>query len=79
MIIRVLLLISIVCIQDVLSLTNVAVRDPVSAGQGVPERRLSAAKRTDKLGRRKVKDCLRYDHELHYLDGEYTHPLCQCG
>lgn len=67
---HVLLLVSTLFMQGASSLTNVAVRDPVSAGQGVPERRLSAAKRSDKLSRRNVKDCLRYDHELHYLDGD---------
>lgn len=67
---HVLLFVSTLFMQGVLILANVAVRDPVSAGQGVPERRLSAAKRSDKLGRRNVKDCLRYDHELHYVDGE---------
>lgn len=65
-----LLLVSTLSVQGVLSVTNVAVRDSVSAWQGVPERRLSAAKRNDKLGRRNVKECLRHDHELHYLDGK---------
>lgn len=70
MLIHAFLLISFVWMQEVLSLASAAVGDPVSAGPGVAERRLSAAKRSDKLGRRNVKGCLRHDHELHYLDGE---------
>jgi hypothetical protein len=65
-----LLLVSTLSVQGVLGVANVAVRDSVSAWQGVSERRLSAAKRSDKLGRRTLKDCLRHDHELHYLDGK---------
>ncbi len=74
---HVLLLASSVFVQGVVSLTNVAVHDPVSAVQVVPGRRLTAAKRTDQLGRRDVSNYLRYQHELHYLDGEYVLPLCQ--
>lgn len=66
-----LLLLSALLIRDVLSLTSVAVRDPAFDRLINPGRRLSAAKRNDKVGRRDVKGCLRYDHQLHYLDGKY--------
>lgn len=59
--------------NTVLSLGNVVVRDLETDDALLPERRLRAAKRSQELGARDVKGCLQYDHNLHYLDGEYDH------
>ena len=42
-----------------------------TGAEGVPERRLTAAKRSHELGTRDLKGCLSHDHRLHYVDGEY--------
>ena len=58
--------------SGVLSLDNVVVRDLGYDDKiTLPERRLRAAKRSIQLSARGVEGCLRYDHDLHYLDGEY--------
>ena len=56
--------------NNVLSLGRVIVRDSSIDASTLPERRLRAAKRNHDLGARDVKGCLRYDHNLHYLDGK---------
>ena len=59
--------------NKVLSLSNVIVRDLDLEDTVLPGRQLRAAKRSHELGIREVKGCLQYDHNLHYLDGEFPH------
>lgn len=61
--------------NEVLSLGNVIVRGLEPDDTLLPERRLRAAKRGNELGARDVKGCLKYDHNLHYLDGKYKSSL----
>lgn len=69
------LLYFLVFANGVLSMANVIVRDVEADDTLLPERRLRAAKRSHELGARDVKGCLKYDYNLHYLDGEYGHSL----
>ncbi|KAL9130521.1 MAG: hypothetical protein Q9175_007004, partial [Cornicularia normoerica] len=66
------LLYFLVFFNGVLSLANVIVRGLEPDDTLLPERRLRAAKRSHELGVRDVKGCLKYDHNLHYLDAD-TH------
>ena len=66
---HVLLVYFFIFANEALSLGNVIVRDLENGEAMVPERRLRAAKRSHEIGARDVKGCLRYDHDLHYLDG----------
>ena len=70
---RIALLYFFISVNAVLSLANVVIRnsDPDEAFQ--LGRRLRAARRSDGLGARDVKSCLKYDHNLHYLDGKRGH------
>lgn len=69
------LLYVLVLTNEVLSLGNVIVRDLDPNETKLPERSLKAAKRSHELGPRDVKGCLRYDHNLDYLDGKFKHSL----
>lgn len=66
------LLYFLILANEVLSLSNVIVRD-LEPDTVLPGRQLRAAKRSHELGVREVKGCLQYDHNLHYLDGELPH------
>ena len=59
--------------NGVLSLANVVVRDSETDEALQLGRLLRAAQRSDGLGAREVKSCLKYDHSLHYLDGTRGH------
>ena len=72
---RTSLLCFLILANEVLSLSNVFVRDVEPADTVLPGRRLRAAKRRHELGIRDVKGCLQYDHNLHYLDGEFLECL----
>lgn len=65
-----LLFFSTICFANVLGLDHLGVHESTLAHIASPERKLRAAKRSDKLSRRDVKSCLSYGHTLHYLDGE---------
>lgn len=67
-----LLLYFLLYASEALCLGNLIVRDVAADGTMPPKRRLSAAKRSHELGARDVGGCLRYDHDLHYLDGKYN-------
>ena len=67
---RTLLLYFLIFANEVSSLDNIIVRDLEPGDTLLPQRRLRAAKRSHELGARDVKGCLRYDHNLHYLDGK---------
>lgn len=69
-----LFLVSFVMIDVFASASNGALQHDIAAIRepALPVRSLRAAKKTGKLSRRDVKGCLRYDHHLHYLDGEYA-------
>ncbi|KAL9066955.1 MAG: hypothetical protein Q9161_007199 [Pseudevernia consocians] len=69
---RTLLLYFLIFANEVSSLDNIIVRDLEPGDTLLPQRRLRAAKRSHELGARDVKGCLRYDHNLHYLDAD-TH------
>ena len=56
--------------NEVFSLKDFIVRDGGPDDTLLPQRRLRAAKRSHELGARDVEDCLKYDHDLHYLDGK---------
>ena len=56
--------------NEILCFGNVIVRDFDPDKTMLPGRRLRAAKRSHELGPRDVKDCLKYEHSLHYLDGK---------
>ena len=64
------LLYFLILANDILTLGHVIARDSELDASTLPERRLRAAKRNHDLGARDVKGCLRYDHNLHYLDGK---------
>ena len=49
--------------------------DTAVEDSNIPARRLRAAKRSHQLDSRDVKGCLKYDHELHYVDGRSSSPL----
>ena len=66
-----LLLCFLLFINEVFGSENFIVRDGRPDHTLLPKRRLSAAKRTHELGARGVEGCLKYDHDLHYLDGRY--------
>lgn len=68
-----LLLYFLLYANEALCLGSLIVRDVEPDGTMPPKRRLSAAKRSHELGARDVEGCLRYDHDLHYLDGKYDH------
>ena len=70
---RVALFYFLIFVNGVLSLANVVVRDSEPDEALQLGRRLRAAKRSDGLGARDVKSCLKYDHSLHYLDGKHGH------
>ena len=56
----------------VLSSGGLIARNVESGDLVQPERRLRAARRSHELGARDVEGCLKYDHNLHYLDGKYA-------
>ena len=60
-------------VNAVLSLAKVVVRDSEPDEALQFGRRLRAARRSDGLGARDVKSCLKIDHDLHYLDGKRGH------
>lgn len=60
--------------NGILSLGSIIARDLEPEDTLLPERRLRAAKRSHELSGRDVKGCLRYDHNLHYLDGKRDSP-----
>ena len=62
--------------NGVFSLRNFIVRDGAPDDTMLPKRQLRAAKRSHELGARDVEGCLKYDHDLHYLDGRYE-PSCR--
>ena len=68
---HILLLCSLFFADGVLSLNKFIVRDGEPDDTLLPKRRLSAALRSHELGTRDVEGCLKYDHDLHYLDGKY--------
>ena len=57
--------------NEILSLSNFVVRDAEPDDEILPGRRLRAAKRSHELGARDVEGCLRYEHNMDYLDGRY--------
>ena len=65
-----LLLCFLLFTNRVFSLRNLIVRDEALDNTLLPKRQLKAAKRSHELGVRDVEGCLKYDHDLHYLDGE---------
>ena len=69
--IRTLLLLSFIFANEGLSFDNGAISD--GSLQGVPERRLRAAKKDHELAARDLKGCLSHEHHLHYVDGESIH------
>ena len=71
-----LLLYFLLSANEVLSLGTYLAHDVGSGDTMLPKRQLSAARLSHELGARDVEGCLRYDHNLHYLDGKYdTSPL----
>ena len=70
---RIVLFYFFILVNGVLSLASVVVRDSEPDEALQLGRRLRAARRSDGLGARDVKSCLKYDHNLHYLDGKCGH------
>ena len=68
---QILLLCSLLFAPGVFSLKNFIVRDGEPDNALLPKRRLTAAVRSHELGARDVEGCLKYDHDLHYLDGKH--------
>ena len=68
---HILLLCSLLFAYGAFSLNNFIVRDGEPDDTLLPKRRLSAAIRSHELDTREVEGCLKYDHDLHYLDGKH--------
>ena len=62
---------SLLFAHGVYGLKNLIVRDGEPDDTLLPKRRLTAAIRSHELGARDVQGCLKYDHNLHYLDGKH--------